>query len=371
MNTDIRLGIIVFVVFLIIISTEYLAYASFHTAGIIKSEGLEIMLMVIGIVIPLIFLISMMYGYKHYSTLNAFINTISSLWLSFVFFVFLSSLIVFLMIMLNHYFNIGIPIKIISNILILSSIVLTFYGVWNSSHIEKMTYDIKASNLGSEWHGKKIILLSDLHIGNLRGENFIKRIVTMTNAENPDFVFIAGDLIEGSSFPYKEWLRDLEGIDGDTKIFYVEGNHEGYNLEYNLFKEGIPQNIENITDKKLILGETQLIGLHHEETENPQATLSRLKSLDYDKNKPSIVLIHNPKNAIALSQENVSLILSGHTHNGQFLPFTWLIKFLYKDLAYSITKKENSTTIVSSGVGTSMIPLRLGTKSEIVIINMD
>lgn len=370
MSAEIRFEVIIVVVFLMIIVSEYLTYISFHTAGIIKSGKIEIILMALGIIMPLAFLVSMFYGYKHYSIANSIINTTGSVWLSLVFFTFIASLAIFFLIMINHYWGTKIPVEFISKIFILLAVLTTIYSTWNSSHIEKVFYSVNSSKLTNTWQNKKIILISDLHIGNLRGENFIKRVVSMINSENPDFLFISGDLIEGSSFPYKKWLSNLESINPKIKIFYVEGNHEKYNLEYDLFREGIPGNIINITDKKIITEGAQLIGLHHEEKENSEETLARLNNLGYEKNKPSIILIHDPKNTDILLKENSSLVLSGHTHKGQFFPFTWLIEYMYKKYAYGINVVDDSVSIISSGIGTSMIPLRLGTKSEMVIINI-
>lgn len=370
MHVETRFEIIILMLFLIIIISEYVAYASFHTAGIINSKKFEIALMSLGIIIPLTFLISMIINYKHYTIFNSIANTISSVWLSFVFFIFVSSLIVFVLIIVGHCCDKNMPIRIISSILVAISIIVTTYGIWNSSNTRKTIYNISSEELSSNWEGKKIILISDLHIGSIHEENFIKKIVTMVNIEKPDFVFIAGDMIEGTSFPYKEWLGEFEKINPQTKIFYVEGNHEKYNLEYELFKSGIPNNINNITDKKIILDGIQLIGLHHEEEEHPENVIRRLNNLGYEKEKPSIILIHDPRNIKALSENNTSLILSGHTHNGQFYPFKWIVKYIYKNFTYGIQKINKTNYIVSSGIGTSMIPIRLGTKPEMVIVNI-
>ena len=143
MNINIRFEVIIFIIFLIMIISEYIAYSSFHTAGIIRSEKLEITLMILGITVPLMFLISMVYAYRHYSLLNAIANTIGSVWISLVFFIFIISLIIFVLIMTNSHWGTKIPIHTISQILIVLAIFTTAYGIWNSNHIEKIIYNIK------------------------------------------------------------------------------------------------------------------------------------------------------------------------------------------------------------------------------------
>ena len=97
---------------------------------------------------------------------------------------------------------------------------------------------------------------------------------------------------------------------------------------------------------------------------------SRLKSLEYNSELPSIILIHDPKNVKALSECGVSLVLSGHTHGGQFFPFTIMLDRLYKQYSHGVAYTNNTVSITSYGVGTSMIPARIGTPSEIIVLTI-
>lgn len=368
---NIRFLIFTIIAFIIIVVSEYIAYASFHTAGIIKSEKIEILLMTLGIVMPLAFIFSMFYSYKNYIKINSIINSITSVWLALIFFVFLSSLIVFILIMTNHYLETSIPVILISKILIVISVITTIYGVYNANKIHRVEYEIESPKLAKDFSDKKILLVSDIHIGNLRGKNFLKRLVNMINTENPDILFIAGDLIDGSNFPYNSWLAELEKINPNTKIFYVEGNHEKYNKQYDLFKSSIPKNINNISDKKVTINDTDIIGLDFvSENENSKNFIERFYNSGFEKDKPTIVLVHDPRNNKSLISEGVSLAISGHTHGGQIFPFNIIVNYLYKNWAYGLNTINNTIFITSSGIGTSVMPLRIGTHSEFVVIKI-
>jgi hypothetical protein len=355
---------------LVILISEYIAYASLHHAEIIKSKNIEIVLMTIGIILPIIFIASMLYSYRNYSVFNSLINTISSVWLVFILYTFIASLFVFSLIMLNTYLGFQIPIKIISSLLILIIISLITYGVINSNNTKVVRWSIISEKLYPDWGGKKIIIISDIHLGSVRGEKFLQKIITKIDKENPDVVFILGDLIDGPAFPYEKWLNEFSKLKPQMGILYVEGNHEKYNFEYEKFKSLIPNSINNLTDKKIILNNTQIIGLDYDENENKIEIENKLKSLDYKSSESSIILIHDPKNIPFLSDFETSLTLSGHTHAGQFFPFNSLVNFMYKKYTHGVSYTNKTASLVSSGVGSSLIPVRIGTSSEIIILDI-
>jgi predicted MPP superfamily phosphohydrolase len=312
----------------------------------------------------------MLFSYKRYSRINSWFNIISSFWLVVVSYIFIISLFIFVLITNNNYFNLNIPIKAIANLFLVGVLVTAIYGIWNSNNPRVTRFEIKSDSLEKYWAGKKIVLVSDIHIGNIRREKFLKKVVDIINRENPDITFNVGDLIEGSSFPYEKWFGPLSELTPFYGNHYAEGNHERYSREYDVFRSHFPKALNDLTDKKTIINETQIIGLGHKEKESGDKTKSRLKSLGYSPEIPSIILIHDPKNIRALSECGVSLVLSGHTHGGQFFPFTVMIDRLYKKYAHGIFYTNNTVSITSYGAGTSIIPVRIGTIPEIVVITI-
>lgn len=367
---NLRFLFISILLFVIVVMSEYTAYASFHYVKIIKSTGLEKILLVLSLILPIVFIVSMIYGYKHYSIINSFINTISSVWIGFVIYALIASLIVFILIMLNTHLNLQIPVNLISKILISLVFIIIIYGIWNSQKIRVVHLEINSPALSQNWQGKKIVIISDVHLGQIRGEKFFQKIIKKINKENPDVVFILGDLIDGASFPYEKWLSQMSLSRPQFGNIYVEGNHEKYNQEYDKFKSSIPDSIINISDKKIEINNTQIIGIDYKQEETENDIKSKLELLKYNKDKPSIVLIHDPKNVKVLADEGVNLVLSGHTHGGQFFPFTILVNLIYKNYTHGITQTENTTSITSYGIGTSILPLRIGTVPEIIVLTI-
>jgi uncharacterized protein len=359
------------ILFLIIFVGEYIVFASLDSVYLIKSTPLETILIVTGIILPIIFIGSMLFSYNHYSKFNSWLNTVNSFLFGLLVYIFIASIIILLFSAFNHYFDLRLPIKLISILLIILILGLMFYGAINSRNIRIVRYNIKSDRLRKDWSGKKIVIVSDIHIGNINRKKFLEKVVNTMNAENPDITFNLGDLIDGACFPYKEWLSPLLTLEAKIGNYYIEGNHEQYNQEQDKFKTELPITLSNITSKKVILSNTQIIGLNYHESRSREKIKSRLISLSYNPDIPSIVLMHNPKNTKILSQNGVSLVLSGHTHDGQLFPWTIWVKQLYKKYSYGLSYTDNTISITSAGVGTSVIPLRIGTNPEIIVLNIN
>jgi uncharacterized protein len=90
-----------------------------------------------------------------------------------------------------------------------------------------------------------------------------------------------------------------------------------------------------------------------------------------DRNRASILLTHAPDHPDIAEAAGFSLQLSGHTHLGQYIPFTWMVRRIYGRFAYGLSRIGQMQVFTSSGAGTWGPPLRLGSNSEIVILRFE
>jgi predicted MPP superfamily phosphohydrolase len=359
----------IFIIFLIVIITgEYLIYLSLHSLGLYKYLSVKNILLALGILFPVMFVWSMFYGGEHFSIINSWIYTASAVWLGLLTYLVLAALIISTLVIVNNFFGINIPIRPISIILLALAFATTIYGIYNANNPKVVNWEVNSSALSPLWKGKKIAFVSDTHLGMVRQEKFMQKVVDIINKEKPDIAFNLGDLIDGPSFPYAKGMAPLNEINAPMGSYYVEGNHERYSAEYDLFKSNFPEKLNDITNKKVIVNNTQIIGIPFGSMKSEDQIKKELEDVLYDKNFPSIILMHDPKDTPKLADNNVSLVLSGHTHNGQFFPFTFLLDKLYGLYVYGITETGNTVSITSSGVGTAMPPLRVGSSPEIVIV---
>lgn len=365
-----RFLIISIILSIIIIFSEYFLYASLHSSGIIQSKQTGMIFMTLGFIFPVIFILSVRYGFRRYSLINSLLNVISSIWIVIVSYLFGVYLFIIILISINFNLNLHLQIELIYNTLFICVLLTALYGLVHSRYIKIVRLEVKSDKLLKEWSNRKIVMISDTHIGNINRVRFMRKIVKIIKAENPDIIFNVGDLIDGSAFPYKKCFEPLSSLNPALGNYYVEGNHEKYSKDYKKFRLEFPETLNDLTDKKIVLNNTQILGLGFRIKESGDEIISRLKDLNYDSNMPSIVLVHDPKNVEALSKLGVSLVLSGHTHSGQFFPFTIIIKYIYKKYAHGIAYTNTTASVTSCGVGTSVVPMRIGTTPEIIVITI-
>lgn len=207
--------------------------------------------------------------------------------------------------------------------------------------------------------------LSDVHIGSIRGENFLKKIVGITNKAKPDIVFITGDLFDGTAPLTKDMLKPLDEI--NAPVFFSVGNHEQYEGLDEVFGILGQTKINILNNKIKECKGLQIIGIDF--SESKKSLESNLKKIKYDKAKPTVLLLHGPDSFEYAAKNGIDLMLSGHTHGGQIYPFNLLVRLRY-DKVKGLFKHNNSHLFVSTGTGTWGPPMRLGTSSEIVIIKL-
>jgi predicted MPP superfamily phosphohydrolase len=312
----------------------------------------------------------MIIGAKKYHPINAFFYTVSIMWLALLLYFFLAVLALLLINIIIDITGISLlmmfPLAVTTMIIVIGTIV---YGIIHANRPKIIDYTIHSPELLPAWKGKNIILISDMHLGLVRSRHFTKKVVRKINALSPDLVIIAGDIIDGPVFDYERGLSPLKDLHSTYGVFYTPGNHEDYNSENEKFYPIVKSLTNTLIDEKAEINGTQIIGLRYHE-ESLEDTSARLEKTGYDKGRPSIVILHDPRNTPALQNAGVSLVVSGHTHKGQFFPANFIVRFIYKEFIYGMHMHKNTVSITTSGIGTMMMPIRIGTRAEIVRIRV-
>lgn len=154
-------------------------------------------------------------------------------------------------------------------------------------------------------------------------------------------------------------------------IFYVTGNHDEF-AERSLYLDPARRvGLQVLNNEKVTLDGLQLVGLHDSEAGNPNKLREILNKLQIDRQEPSILLAHRPINFSVAEEAGISLQLSGHTHGGQIWPWNLLVSRIYGRAAHGLSRLKNLQIYTSYGVGTWGPPLRVGTNSEIVLIQFE
>lgn len=217
----------------------------------------------------------------------------------------------------------------------------------------------------------KIVAISDLHLGYNIGKKEFEGWVNTINAENPDIVLIAGDMIDNSVRPLNKghFEEIFHKIKAPYGIYACLGNHEylsGINnsLDF-LNKTGI-----NLLRDSVALVDSSFYVVGRDDKSNPNRKPLKDLVAGLDKTKPILLLDHQPYDLEEAEACGIDFQFSGHTHQGQVWPISMITKKIYED-DHGFLKKGNTNIYVSSGIGIWGGKFRIGTQSEYVVVDIN
>ena len=182
----------------------------------------------------------------------------------------------------------------------------------------------------------------------------------------PDIVFIAGDMYDGTIAKVNELAAPLAKLAAPWGAYFVTGNHEEFS-DPTKYLDAVQQSgVRVLNNEKVTIDGLQIVGVHYRDSTNDERFRAVLREAAVDRGRASILLTHAPDRLKITEEEGFSLQLSGHTHGGQFFPFTWITSRLYGKFVHGLQRLGNLLVYTSYGAGTWGPPLRVGTKPEIV-----
>jgi uncharacterized protein len=248
---------------------------------------------------------------------------------------------------------------------------LSTYGLVNAARLRVTRYTIRLPNLPEVWRGREVALVTDVHVGAIWGPGRVRRIVTLLLRLQPHAVFISGDLFDGPKIDLGAAVAPWAACRVPAGTYFVTGNHDEFRDPAPYLEALTTVGVRVLANEKVMIEGLQLLGIHDSYTHHPAAYQEVLDRARIDPARPSILLSHRPVRLEIPEAAGVSLQLAGHTHNGQFAVWTWLVRALYGRYAYGLHRIGGLQLITSSGASTGGPPLRVGTRSEIVLIRLD
>lgn len=216
----------------------------------------------------------------------------------------------------------------------------------------------------------RIVMMSDLHIGEVIGKKFVQRYVALSNEQKPDMVVLVGDIMDYESrFAEKAHAEDdLKQLQAPLGTYIVYGNHE-YRANRHAKYKWLQKTGATLLVDSVVMPDSTFYLIGRDDYINKQRKTLRSLVKELDPAKPSIVLDHQPWSFAETSMNKIDLGLHGHTHNGQLWPYPLLLKAVYEK-AYGYYKKGDTQYYVSSGIGIAGPPYRVGTVSELVVLHI-
>ena len=268
------------------------------------------------------------------------------------------------------------------------AVIVMVYGAFHARAVHTAHYTITIEkDKGAPPKGAlRIVLVSDLHIGSTVGRKWTARIVDAVNRAEPDIICLAGDIFDGNI----DTTPDLEGVGEELRrlsaplgVFACQGNHDVDRLSFR--EEGRTDriydflktvNIDFLLDEVVLIADRfYLIGRRDARpigSSQVRKTAAELVS-GIDTSKPLVFLDHQPVDFKGEEEADADLILSGHSHRGQFFPGNVATKRIYKNAGavhYGYWRGLSAQGVVSSGAGVWGPPLRIATQSEVVVIDI-
>jgi uncharacterized protein len=244
-------------------------------------------------------------------------------------------------------------------------------GVINASWTRITRTTIRLTNLPESWRGRKAALISDIHLGHVRNGNFLRRMVAKVLDEVPDAIFIAGDLYDGTYIDAARAAEPLSKLTAPQGVYFVAGNHEQFGDDSKYLQAVQAAGVRVLHNEKVDADGLQIIGVPYNHATRGEHLASALKSVRLDRDRASVLLVHAPDHPEVAEAAGVSLQLSGHTHLGQFIPWSWFARKMYRQFVYGLSRIGKMQVFTSSGAGTWGPPLRLGSNPEIVVLQFE
>ncbi|WP_299441983.1 metallophosphoesterase [uncultured Phycicoccus sp.] len=250
---------------------------------------------------------------------------------------------------------------------------LTAYGAIVAAQPIVTEYEVSSPQLPAEFDGTRVALVTDIHAGAVRGADFTQLVVDLVNAERPDLIVIAGDLVDGRADRYAAEIAPLRDLQAPLGVFATTGNHEMYRDTANWVRTFEADGLTVLANESVPItrgGSTiTLAGVHDSEgtgvfAPDYDATLDGTDPAAF-----TLLSAHQPRQALEVEGRGVDVQLSGHTHGGQQWPLNYLVK-LQQPMVDGVATVGDTTVVTSRGAGAWGPAVRVGADPEIPIVTL-
>ncbi len=263
-----------------------------------------------------------------------------------------------------------------SRVLFGSFLALALGMFWGLRGPSVIRVDVPVKDLHPGLHRLRIAQISDLHVGPIIGRRYVQRVVELAQSLGADLYALTGDFVDGTVQRLAPHVAPLAELGASGKAFFVTGNHEYYSDAgawiAHLRSLGIPtlQNAHAIVEhndaRLLVGGVNDPMGRRLGAGQGPDPT----RAIGTTAADLRLLLAHNPKIAPLAAEAGFDLQLSGHTHAGQFFPWTLAVRRLHAPHASGLSQEGRMQVYVSAGTGSWGPPVRFGTRTEITLLRL-
>ncbi len=271
--------------------------------------------------------------------------------------------------------------KVKSFILIAIMFLLIVWLVYGNVSLQTTVYEVPVSTEYSDMNGFTIVQISDLH--NARFGKEQARLLKAVAEQEPDIIAVTGDLVDSSHTDLNIAMEFMKQAVRIAPVYYVTGNHEGWlgatygELEKRLEEAGVFVLNNTMYSGQFEGMDLSIAGVHDPDMPGNNIVLVKqvIPELTADAEGYTILLSHRPELFDTYAESNINLVLSGHYHGGQFrIPFIGGViapgAGLFPEYTEGTFTKNQTTMVVSRGLGNSVIPVRINNRPEVVVVRL-
>ncbi len=251
--------------------------------------------------------------------------------------------------------------------LVLTLLLLVVFIAGNIHYHHKQRHTLDLTTTKPLDRELRIVAVSDLHLGYHNHRQTLEKWVTLLNSEHPDLIIMAGDLVDRSIRPLRDddmasLLRQLS-----SPVYACFGNHEyfcGVDKMEQFYRDA---GITLLRDSAATIDGITIIG--RDDRMNAHRQSLAALTARADTSSFTIVLDHQPWHLEEAEQAGIDFQFSGHTHDGQVVPLSFIVEAVYEN-AYGPSSRGATNYYVSSGLGIWGGKFRIGTCSEYVVVTI-
>ncbi|HDR7915436.1 TPA: metallophosphoesterase [Bacillus wiedmannii] len=245
---------------------------------------------------------------------------------------------------------------------------------------------ITSNKIPSSFKGFKILQISDLH--NKKFGDSQETLIQKVKIINPDIIAITGDLIDSKSYDSEVSMELIRELVKKYPVYFVTGNHEKWSGKYNDLEKELKKHhvtvlrnehvsIQKGEQKINLLGidDPEFVTGNRDEGNVVKDEIIKVK-FEMQPDTYNVLLSHRPEFLTEYADEQIDLVLSGHAHGGQIrLPFIGGLVAPNQGVLPTYTadlyEKQNTSMVVSRGLGNSIIPQRIFNRPELVVVQLN
>jgi predicted MPP superfamily phosphohydrolase len=263
-------------------------------------------------------------------------------------------------------------LPVIRTFALLVWLLLTVVALVQARRAPQVTeYEVTLAGLPRETDGTVLVVATDMHLGALLGHGWASKRAAQCAALHPGLLLLVGDIFEGDEASYAGWLPVLQQFRAAHGVYVVTGNHEFYAGGATIIDLFRRAGFHVLRDESVEpLAGLVLTGVDDVAFRGRAAHAAILeKVLRQRPAGAAILLSHTPLEIQHAAGAGVQLMLSGHTHEGQIWPFTYLVKLAFPIISGRYRIRQ-MTAIICRGTGTWGPRMRLFKRSELLRITL-